>query len=52
MTRIHIPDDAPPVLRPSAAWSSLAARAELVYHDTLPGSEDSLIERSPRRSWC
>lgn len=45
MTRIHIPDDAPPVLRPSAAWSSLAARAELVYHDTLPGSEDSLIER-------
>ena len=45
MTRIHIPDDAPPVLRPSAIWSSLAARAKLVYHDTLPGSEDGLIER-------
>jgi phosphoglycerate dehydrogenase-like enzyme len=45
MTLIHIPDDAPPVLRPSAAWSSLTACAELIYHDTLPGSEDGLIER-------
>jgi phosphoglycerate dehydrogenase-like enzyme len=43
--RIHIPDDAPPVLRPSAVWPELAARAELVYHDTLPGSESGLIER-------
>jgi D-3-phosphoglycerate dehydrogenase len=43
--RIHIPDDAPPVLRSSAIWSSLAARAGLVYHDTLPGSEEGLIER-------
>lgn len=43
--RIHIPDDAPPVLRPSAVWPDLAARAELVYHDTLPGSESGLIER-------
>jgi phosphoglycerate dehydrogenase-like enzyme len=45
MTKIHIPDDAPPVLRPSAAWPGLAARAALDYHDTLPGSEDALIDR-------
>jgi D-3-phosphoglycerate dehydrogenase / 2-oxoglutarate reductase len=43
--RIHIPDDAPPVLAVSGVWPELAARAELVYHDDLPGSEDSLIER-------
>lgn len=43
--RIHIPDDAPPVLRPSAVWPQLAGRGELVYHDTLPGSEDGLIAR-------
>ena len=45
MIRIHIPDDAPPVLRPSAVWPELTAYGELVYHDTLPGSEDGLIER-------
>lgn len=45
MIRVHIPDDAPAVLRPSAVWPALAARAELVYYDTLPGSEDKLIER-------
>ena len=43
--RIHIPDDAPPVLRPSAVWPELAARGQLVYHDTLPGSESGLIAR-------
>ena len=43
--RIHIPDDAPPVLRSSTVWPELAARAELSYHDSLPGSEDGLIER-------
>jgi len=43
--RISIPDDAPPVLRPSAAWPALAARAQLDYWDTLPGSEETLIER-------
>ena len=42
---IHIPDDAPPVLATSAVWPDLAARATLDYHDTLPGSEDRLIER-------
>ena len=45
MPRIHIPDDAPPVLAVSGVWPELAARAELVYHDTLAGSEDRLIER-------
>src|SRR5207247_2374916 len=40
-----VPDDAPPVLAPSAAFPGLRARAELDYHDTLPGSEDTLIER-------
>lgn len=43
--RVHIPDDFPAVLRSSAAWSELAAQAEVVYFDTLPGSEDGLIER-------
>jgi D-3-phosphoglycerate dehydrogenase len=42
---IHIPDDAPAVLRASAVWPELAARAELSYHDTLPGSGERLIER-------
>jgi D-3-phosphoglycerate dehydrogenase len=45
MPTISIPDDAPPVLRASAVWPELAARATLDYHDTLPGSEDRLIER-------
>ena len=45
MIRVHIPDDAPAVLRPSAVWPALAARADLVYYDTLPGSEEKLIER-------
>src|SRR5690349_19329631 len=45
MTTISIPDDAPPVLRSSAVWPELAARASLDYHDTLPGSEERLIER-------
>jgi D-3-phosphoglycerate dehydrogenase len=42
---VHIPDDAPAVLRASAVWPELAARAELAYYDTLPGSEERLIER-------
>ncbi len=45
MPRIAIPDDAPAVLRASAVWPQLAARATLDYHNTLPGSEDRLIER-------
>src|ERR1051325_3060246 len=43
--KIYNPDDAPPVLRPSAAWPELASRAEVEYHDSLPDSEDGLIER-------
>jgi D-3-phosphoglycerate dehydrogenase len=45
MPKICIPDDAPPVLRSSAVWPELAARADLDYYDTLPGTEDRLIER-------
>lgn len=46
MIRIAIPDDAPPVLRTSAVWPSLDGRAQIDYYDTLPGSEERLIERS------
>ncbi|HYW46467.1 MAG TPA: hydroxyacid dehydrogenase [Bryobacteraceae bacterium] len=45
LPEISIPDDAPPVLARSAVWPDLAARATLRYHDTLPGSEERLIER-------
>ena len=45
MPRISIPDDSPVVLATSAVFPALQARAELDYHDTLPGSEDVLIER-------
>lgn len=45
MNKISIPDDAPPVLAPSAVWPELAAKAELDYHDSLPGTEERLIER-------
>jgi D-3-phosphoglycerate dehydrogenase / 2-oxoglutarate reductase len=44
MFTICIPDDAPPVLRSSAVWPELAAHS-IDYHDTLPGSEERLIER-------
>jgi len=45
LLKIYIPDDAPPVLRSSAVWPEIEARAALEYHDTLPGSEDGLIAR-------
>src|ERR1039457_6992035 len=45
MPRISIPDDSPPVLATSAVFPALKDRAELDYHDTLPASEDVLIER-------
>ena len=45
MPTVHIPDDAPPVLRGSAVWPELTAGADVQYSDTLPGSEDGLIER-------
>ena len=42
---VHVVDDYPAVLRPSAVWPDLEARAQVVYYDTLPASEDALIER-------
>jgi D-3-phosphoglycerate dehydrogenase len=45
MPHISIPDDSPVVLATSAVFPALQARAELDYHDTLPGTEDVLIER-------
>ena len=45
MPKIVVPDDAPPVLGPSAAWRNLSYRADFEYHDSLPGTEDRLIER-------
>lgn len=42
---VCVPDDAPPVLAASVAWEELSARAAVQYHDTLPGTEDRLIER-------
>ena len=45
MPRISIPDDSPAVLATSAVFPALQARAELDYYDTLPGTEDVLIER-------
>jgi len=45
LTAICVPDDAPPVLANSAAWVELAGRASVAYYDTLPGSEQRLVER-------
>jgi phosphoglycerate dehydrogenase-like enzyme len=45
MLKISIPDDAPPVLRSSAAWSALETFAAPDYYESLPGTEDRLIER-------
>ena len=33
------------MLRPSLAWPGLADRAEIAYWDSLPGSEETLIDR-------
>ena len=43
--RISVPDDFPVVLATSAVFPALRARATLDYRDSLPGSEDALIER-------
>jgi D-3-phosphoglycerate dehydrogenase len=42
---ISIPDDYPPVMGPSDAFSLLKFRADVRYHDTLPLSADALVER-------
>lgn len=44
-SKIVIPDDYPPVLAPSQAYQNLTARTAVAYYDTLPGSEERLIER-------
>ena len=40
-----IPDDAPPVMASSAAYRQLTAKTPVDYYDTLPGSEDGLVQR-------
>jgi phosphoglycerate dehydrogenase-like enzyme len=45
MTRIVIPDDAPPVMASSQAYRKLLDRTDVDYYDTLPGSEEGLIQR-------
>ena len=40
-----IPDDYPVVMATSAAYRRFNADSSITYHDTLPGSEDALIER-------
>ena len=45
MPRIVIPDDAPPVMASSQAYSKLLERTRVDYHGTLPGSEETLIKR-------
>ncbi len=43
--QIVIPDDAPPVMASSQAYRQLIARTPVLYHDSLPGTEDRLVER-------
>lgn len=49
MPRIVIPDDAPAVLAPSRAFQRWRAEAgeryAIDYYDTLPGSQETLLER-------
>ena len=45
MPRIVVPDDAPPVLAPSQAWQNFADRPAVRYFDSLPGTEERLLER-------
>jgi phosphoglycerate dehydrogenase-like enzyme len=42
---IVIPDDAPPVMAPSHAYRKLLETNPAEYHNTLPGSEERLVER-------
>jgi D-3-phosphoglycerate dehydrogenase len=45
MSSIVIPDDYPVVMAASAAYKRLIETTPVTYFDTLPGSEDALIER-------
>ena len=45
MPRIVIPDDAPPVMASSPSYRRLLEQTPVDYHDTLPESEEQLIQR-------
>ncbi|MBI3278773.1 MAG: glycerate dehydrogenase [Acidobacteria bacterium] len=45
MARVVVPDDSPPVLASSRAFPKLLERTQVDYYDSLPGSEERLIER-------
>jgi phosphoglycerate dehydrogenase-like enzyme len=45
MPSIVIPDDYPPVMAASKAYKEFVAETPVAYYDTLPGTEDALIER-------
>src|SRR5262245_41862618 len=45
MPKIVVPDDSPAVLGPSAAWRNHPGREQITYYDSLPGTEDRLLER-------
>jgi len=45
MSAIVIPDDYPVVMGASAAYPLLMETNQITYYDSLPGSEDTLIER-------
>ena len=45
MPTIVIPDDYPVVMAASSAYRQLKEKTSVAYYDTLPGTEDALIER-------
>src|SRR5688572_26233342 len=45
MTSIVIPDDYPVVMAASSAYRRLIETMPVTYYDTLPGTEDALVER-------
>jgi phosphoglycerate dehydrogenase-like enzyme len=45
LSKVVVPDDYPPVLALSPAFYTLRARASVEYFETLPGSQERLIER-------
>ena len=45
MPSIVIPDDYPVVMAASQAYKRFIEQSDVTYYDTLPGSEDTLIER-------
>ncbi len=45
MTNIVIPDDYPVVMAASSAYRRFIEKTPVAYYDTLPGTEDGLVER-------